>query len=159
MPKPKDGTTKKQAKASMGFLVEEGILEKLRIEEIAEKSGEDYERIATMLRELTGKKFSKEALTTSWDLIRILLAEAIELRNRPLIYNMVLEIIKRKEPKQAHVKTESTVDHKILHLVKEIEDTDIENLISRRNAITVGHGQTRSVRAIPDRRGTGKEKS
>ncbi len=159
MAKPKENQTRKQSLAATGFLWEENYIDKMNVAEIVEKSGEDFERISNLLRELTGKKFSREALATSWDLVRILLAEAVEMRNRPLIYNMVLEIIKRKEPKQQHVKTESTVDHRILHLVKEIEDTDIENLISRRNAITVGSGEARPVRAVPDRRGSGKEES
>lgn len=159
MTKTNDKAGKRNSHARQAMYLQDRVVDEVRIAQIAERSGVDYDRIASFLRDLKGGGFSKESLEIAWDLAGVLLVEAVELRDRHLIYNLIMEIIKRKEPKQAHVKTETTVDHKILHLVKEIEDTDIENLISRRNAITVGHGKARPVRAIPDRRGTGKEES
>jgi hypothetical protein len=76
-----------------------------------------------------------------------------------MILYIIEEIIKRKEPKQQHVKTEGMVDHRVLHLVKTIEDQDLEHLIARRVAITAGEGEARPVRAIPDRRSSREKRS
>ena len=145
--------------AAKTWALEDNLIDELRLKEIAEKSGADFDRISRLLRELTGQEISKELLQSSWDLMRVLLAEAVELRDRAMIHHIINEIIKRKEPKQQQIKTEGTVDHKVLVLVQDIEEKTLEDLIARRNAITIREGQARPVRAIPDRRGTGKKRS
>lgn len=135
------------------------LVNELRLKEVAEKSGVDFDRIAKHLRELTGKEVSKELLRNSWDLTRVLLAEACELRDRAMIHFIIDNIIKRKEPKQQQIKTEGTVDHRVLVLVQDIEEKTVEDLIARRAAITIREEQARPVRAIPDRRGSGEKES
>jgi hypothetical protein len=76
-----------------------------------------------------------------------------------MIHYIIDNIIKRKEPKQQQIKTEATVDHRVLVLVQDIEEKTVEDLIARRAAITVREGQARPVRAIPDRRGSGEKES
>lgn len=145
--------------ASTTAALENLLAEEIRLKEVADKSAVDFDRIAKHLRELTGKSISKELLRNSWDLTRVLLAEAVELRDRSMIHYIINEIIKRKEPKQQQIKTDVEIDHKVLVLVQGIEGETVEELIARRNAITVGDGKARPVRAIPDRRGSGKERS
>lgn len=158
MPKPK--TNDKSRKANVAaFAIEDLIVDQIRLKEVAKKSAVDFDRISEGLRELTGQEISKELLKDSWDLLRILLCEAIELRDRAMIHAIINEIIKRKEPKQQQIKTEGEVDHKVLVLVKSIEDESIEDLIRRRNAITIGDQEARSVRAVADRRSSGEKRS
>jgi ribosomal protein L12E/L44/L45/RPP1/RPP2 len=141
------------------MFLQDRVVDEVRIAQIAEKSGVDYDRVATLLRELTGQDISKELLKSSWDLIRVLLAEAVELRDRVMMMHIINEIIKRKEPKQQQIKTEGTVDHKVVMLVQQFEDKTLEDLIARRESITVREGKARPVGAIPDRRGTGKKRT
>ena len=149
----------KQAAVLSTFHLENHLIDQIRLKEVVDKSAVDFDRIATQLRELTGQEISKELLKNSWDLMRVLLAEAVELRDRAMIHAIINEIIKRKEPKQQQIKTEGEVDHKVLVLVQGIEEKTIEDLIARRAAITVRGSKDRPVRAIPDRRGSGKKKS
>jgi len=159
MAKPKRTQKDKQSAALSAFNLENHLIDQIRLKQVADKSAVDFDRIATHLRELTGQEISKELLKNSWDLMRVLLAEAVELRDRAMIHHIINEIIKRKEPKQQHVKTEGEVDHKVLVLVQGVEEKTIEELIARRNAITVRDSKDRPIRAIPDRRGSGKKKS
>lgn len=160
--KPKSKNNAKAAAAKTAprtWALEDNLIDKIRLKEIAEKSGVDFDRIGKLLRELTGQEISKELLSSSWDLMRVLLAEAVELRDRAMIHHIIGEIIKRKEPKQQQIKTQGEVDHNVLVLVQGVEEKTIEDLIARRNAITVRDGKARPVRAIPDRRGSGKKRS
>lgn len=149
----------KQAAVLSTFHLENHLIDQIRLKEVVDKSAVDFDRIATQLRELTGEEISKELLKNSWDLIRVLLAEAVELRDRAMIHAIINEIIKRKEPKQQQIKTEGEVDHRVMVLVRDIEDQSIDDLIRRRNAITVGDQKARSVRAIADRRSSRKKRS
>lgn len=160
MPKPNQNKNAQRKAASAMFALQHLLHDEIRLKEVAEKSSVDFDRVAQALREMGGKKdISVQLLKDSWDLIRVLLAEACELRDRAMILYIIEEVIKRKEPKQQHVKTEGVVDHRVLLLVKTIEDQEIEQLIARRTAITVGGGKARPVRAIPDRRGSGEKRS
>jgi len=159
MAKPNHHKSNKNKAASTTAALENLLAEEIRLREVAEKSGVDFDRIAKHLRELTGTNISKELLIDSWDLTRVLLAEACELRDRSMIHYIINEIIKRKEPKQQQIKTDIEIDHKVLVLIQGIEGETVEELIARRNAITVGDGKARPVGAIPDRRGSGKERS
>lgn len=159
MAKPNRTKKDKQSAAVSTFHLENHVIDQIRLKEVADKSAVDFDRIAKHLRELTGQEISKELLKNSWDLIRVLLAEAVELRDRNMIHAIITEIIKRKEPKQQQIKTEGEVDHKVLVLVQGVEEKTIEELIARRNAITVRDSKDRPVRAIPDRRDSGKKKS
>lgn len=159
MAKPREKAGKANSHARQHLFLQDHVVDEIRIKEIADKSAVDYDRVSKLLRELTGQDISKELLKSSWDLIRVLLAEAVELRDRVMMMHIINEIIKRKEPKQQQIKTEGVVDHKVMVLVQQFEDKTLEDLIARRESITVGEGEARPVRAIPDRRGTGKKKS
>lgn len=163
MAKPKSSrNNRKNQGQSAGvstFHLESHILNQVRLKEIADKSSVDFDRIAEGLRELTGQDISKELLKDSWDLLRVLLAEAVELRDRAMIHAIINEIIKRKEPKQQQIKTEGEVDHRVMVLVQNIEGKTVEDLIRRRNAITIGDQEARSVRAVADRRSSGEKRS
>jgi predicted XRE-type DNA-binding protein len=139
--------------------IEDALIDQIRIKEVIEKSGADFDRISAQLRELTGLTVPKELLEHSWDLLRVLLAEAIELRDRSMIMYIIQEIIKRKEPKEQTIKTDIQVDQNVLVIVQDLEKSEIEKLVARRNAITVGTGKDRPVRAIPDRRHSRKKRS
>lgn len=159
MPKPK-ATGKQKRNAQFNPLAMQHLMvDELRLKEIVEKSSVDFDRIAEGLRELTGQEISKELLKNSWDLMRVLLAEAVELRDRSMIHAIINEIIKRKEPKQQQIKTEGEVDHRVMVLVQGIEGKTLDDLIRRRNAITVGEKEARSVRAVADRRSSRKKRS
>jgi hypothetical protein len=160
MPKPNQNKNAQRKAASAMFALQHLLHDEIRLKEVAEKSAVDFDRVAEALREMRGKKdISVQLLKDSWDLFGVLLAEACELRDRTMILYIIEEIIKRKEPKQQHVKTEGMVDHRVLHLVKTIEDQDLEHLIARRVAITAGEGEARPVRAIPDRRSSREKRS
>lgn len=159
MPKPNSNKNKERKANVAAFSIEDLVVDATRLKQVAEKSAVDFDRIAESLRELTGQEISRELLKNSWDLMRILLAEAVELRDRSMIHAIINEIIKRKEPKQQQIKTEGEVDHKVLVLVQGVEEKTIEELIARRNAIAIRGSKDRPVRAIPDRRGSGKKRS
>ncbi|MCK4976287.1 MAG: hypothetical protein KAS36_05115 [Anaerolineales bacterium] len=153
-------TNDKSRKANVSAMaIEDLIVDQIRLKQVAEKSAVDFDRISESLRVLTGQEISKELLKNSWDLLRVLLAESIELRDRAMIHAIIGEIIKRKEPKQQQIKTDLEVDHRVLVLVQGVEEKTIEELIARRNAITVRDSEDRPIRAIPDRRDSGKKKS
>lgn len=163
MAKPKSSRNNRKNQAAAASItamtLQENLIDELRLKEIIDKSAVDFDRIATQLRELTGQEISKELLKSSWDLMRILLAEAVELRDRSMIHAIINEIIKRKEPKQQQIKTEGEVDHRLMILVQNLEGQTIEDLIRRRNTIAIGDTQARSVRAIADRRSSRKKRS
>lgn len=160
MPKPHQRKNSQRKAASAMYALENLLHEEVRLKEVAEKSNIDFDRIAGELRNIIGSKdISADLLKDAWDLYGVLLAEACELRDRAMILYITEEIIKRKEPKQQHVKTEGVVDHRVLHLVKTIEDQELEQLIARRIAITTGEGEARPVRAIPDRRSSREKRS
>lgn len=157
-PNRNKGYAKKQISAM--FALENLLHEEVRLKEVAERSNIDFDRVAGELRNIIGKRdISPDLLRNSWDVWGVLFAEACELRDRTMLLYITEQIIKRREPKQTHVKTEGIVDHRVLHLVKGIEDQDLDELIARRNAITIGEGEARPVRAIPDRRSSRKKRS
>jgi len=159
MPKPNQNKNKERKANVAAFSIEDLVVDAVRLKQVAEKSHVDFDRIAEGLRELTGQEISKALLKDSWDLMRVLLAEAVELRDRSMIHAIINEIIKRKEPKQQQIKTEGEVDHKVMVLVQGIEGKTVEDLIRRRNAITIGDQEARSVRAVANRRSSGEKKS
>jgi predicted XRE-type DNA-binding protein len=159
MAKPNQRAAIKNSHARQNMFLQDHVVDEIRIKQIADKSAVDYDRVSLLLRELTGQDISKELLKSSWDLIRVLLAEAVELRDRVMMMHIINEIIKRKEPKQSQIKTEGVVDHKVMVLVQQFEDKTLEDLIARRESITVREGEARPVGAISDRRGSGKKRS